>query len=83
MTEGASASGRMNWLNIMTVISAAILIVTEIIGAGLATGWAIAGLFGLGDIGAYVLEALFGLGGLALVVVFVRSAARVEPFVER
>ena len=83
MTEGARASVRVNWLNLVTVISAAILIGTEIIGAGLATGWAIAGLFGLGDIGAYVLEALFGLGGLAVIVFFVRAAARIEPFIER
>jgi hypothetical protein len=83
MTEGARASGRVNWLNLVTVISAAILIGTEIIGAGLATGWAVAGLFGLGDIGAYVLEALFGLAGLVVVVYFVRAAARIEPFVER
>ena len=83
MTEGARASGRVNWLNLVTVVSAAILIGTEIIGAGLATGWAIAGLFGLGDIGAYVLEALFGLGGFAVIVFFVRAAARIEPFVER
>ena len=82
MTEEARAYGRVNWLNLMTVISAAILIGTEIIGAGLATGWAIAGLFGLGDIGAYVLEALFALAGLVIVVYFVRAAARIEPFVE-
>jgi hypothetical protein len=83
MTESARASGRVNWINLVTVVSAAILIGTEIVGVGLATGWAIAGLFGLGDIGAYVLEALFGLGALAIVVTFVRAAARIEPFVER
>jgi hypothetical protein len=83
MTESARTSGRVNWINLMTVVSAAILIGTEIVGVGLATGWAIAGMFGLGDIGAYVLEALFGLGALAIVVAFVRSASRIEPFVER
>ncbi len=83
MTESARASGRVNWINLVTVVSAAILIGTEIVGVGLATGWAIAGLFGLGDIGAYVLETLFGLGALAIVVTFVRAAARIEPFVER
>jgi hypothetical protein len=83
MTESARASGRVNWINLVTVVSAAILIGTEIVGVGLATGWAIAGMFGLGDIGAYVLEALFGLGALAIVVAFVRAAARIEPFIER
>ena len=83
MTESARASGRVNWINLVTVVSAAILIGTEIVGVGLATGWAIAGLFGLGDIGAYVLETLFVLGAFAIVVTFVRAAARIEPFVER
>ncbi len=83
MTESARTSGRVNWNNLVTVVSAAILIGTEIVGVGLATGWAIAGMFGLGDIGAYVLEALFGLGALAIVIAFVRAAARIEPFVER
>ena len=83
MTESTRASGRVNWINIVTVVSAAILIGTEIVGVGLATGWAIAGLFGLGDIGAYVLETLFVLGAFAIVVTFVRAAARIEPFVER
>jgi len=83
MTDVSPAKGRINWTNSITVISAAILIGTEIVGTGLATGWAIAGFFALGDIGAYVLEALFGLGALAVVVAFVRAAARIEPLVER
>lgn len=83
MSEGERMAGRVNWLNVVTVLSAAILIGTVTIGAGLATGWAVAGLFGLGDIGAYVLEALFGLAGLSLMVAFVRNAALIEPFVER
>ena len=56
MSEGASSARGVHWTNVITVVSAAILIGTEIIGAGMATGWAIAGLFGLGEIGAYVLE---------------------------
>lgn len=75
--------GRINWLNTITVASAAILIGTEIIGAGIATGWAIAGFLSLGDIGASVLMALFGLGALAIVVAFVRGAARIEPLIDR
>ena len=59
MSEGASSARGIHWTNVITVVSAAILIGTEIIGAGMATGWAIAGLFGLGEIGAYVLEAVF------------------------
>jgi hypothetical protein len=82
MADASPAKGTIIWPNTITVISAAILIGTEIIGAGLATGWAVAGFFGLGDIGAYALEAIFGAGALAVVVAFVRTAARVEPLVE-
>jgi hypothetical protein len=83
MAAQGQSKGRINWLNGITVISAAVLIGTEIVGAGIATGWAIAGFFSLGDIGAYVLEALFGVGALAVVIAFVRSAVRIEPLVER
>jgi hypothetical protein len=83
MADASPAKGGINWTNTITVISAAILIGTEIIGTGFATGWALAGFFSLGDIGAYVLEALFGLAALAVVVAFVRAAARVEPLIER
>jgi hypothetical protein len=83
MADASPAKGSINWTNTITVISAAILIGTEIVGTGLATGWAIAGFFSLGDIGAYVLEAIFGAGALAVVVAFVRAASRVEPLVER
>lgn len=83
MSESASGSRRMNWTNVITVVSAAILIGTEIIGAGFAAGWAIAGLFGLGDIGAYVLQALFGVLACYIIFNFVRRAARIEPFFVR
>lgn len=51
----------------MMVVCMAILIGVELFGVALATGWAIAGLFELGDIVSYVLMALFsGLAGYAL-----------------
>lgn len=83
MSEGASGAGGVQWTNVITVVSAAILIGTEIIGAGMATGWAIAGLFGLGEIGAYLLEAVFVAAACVIIFNFVRRAAKIEPFVER
>lgn len=83
MAEEAAKKGRVNWLNTLTVISAAILIGTEVIGAGLASAWAIAGFFSLGDIGAYVLQALFGVGAVAVIVAFLRAATRIEPLIDR
>jgi hypothetical protein len=63
---------------IFTVISVAVLVGTEILGATLAAGWALAGLLELGPTLAYALMAIFGAGGAALLVMFVRSALRVE-----
>ena len=83
MPEVAGGTRRMNWTNVITVISAAILIGTEIIGAGFATGWALAGLFALGDIGAYVLQGLFSILACVIIFNFVRRAAKIEPFFER
>ncbi|MEX0589474.1 MAG: hypothetical protein WD207_00150 [Xanthobacteraceae bacterium] len=83
MNEAARKPGRILWVNVVTVISAAILIGTVIIGTGLATGWAIAGMLGVAGIGAYLIEAVFVVGAVAVVVAFVRTASRVEPFVER
>ena len=74
-------SRRINWLNVITVASAAILIGAEVFGAAFAASWAIATLFGLDQFFRYALDAmLFGLG-LIVMVQFMRSAARVEPFV--
>ena len=63
---------------LFTVISVTVLVGTEIIGAALAGGWAVAGALDLGSAFAYALMAIFGAGGLALLVMFVRSALRVE-----
>jgi len=72
---------RILWPNVLTVISAAILIGVEVFGAGLAGGWALGSLFGLGIIGTYVLEAVFLLSGLYVMALFLRTAMQVEPFI--
>jgi hypothetical protein len=68
------------WLNVVTVISAAILISAEVFGAAFAGSWAIANLLALGSFGARVLDGLFMLIGVVVMVQFVRAAHRVEPF---
>jgi hypothetical protein len=72
---------RILWQNVLTVISAAILISAEVFGAAFAGSWAIANLFSLGALGARVLDGLFILLGIVVMVQFVRAAHRVEPFV--
>ncbi len=83
MNEVVRKPGRIIWANVITVVSAAILIGTITVGTGLATGWAIAGLLGLGNAAAYTLESLFAVLAVVIVYAFVRAAMRVEPFVER
>jgi len=76
-------SRRIVWLNVVTVVSAAILIGAEVFGAAFAGSWAIATLFDLGTLGARVLDVLLVLCGIAIMVQFVRAAHRIEPFTAR
>lgn len=76
-----SKSRRINWLNVITVVSAAILIGAEVFGAAFAASWAIATLFGLDQIVRYTLDAVLFASGIAVMISFMRSAQRVEPFV--
>ena len=71
---------RIVWLNVLTVVSAAILISAEVFGAAFAGSWAIASLLALGTIGARILDGVFVLCGIVVMVQFVRAASRVEPF---
>ena len=73
---------RIIWLNVLTVVSAAILIGAEVFGAAFAGSWAIATLFELGNTIARGLDVIFMAGGLYIMVQFVRNAKRVEPFTE-
>ncbi len=74
---------RIIWLNVLTVVSAAILIGAEVFGAAFAAGWAFATLFQLGEYGVYGLQVVFFVLGIAVMVRFVLNARRVEPFTER
>jgi hypothetical protein len=74
---------RTNWTHTITVVSLTILVAVELLVAGVAAGWALAGMLGLGEIGAYVLEALGAAVALYLVWAFFRTAARHEPLSTR
>jgi len=74
---------RIVWLNVITVISAAILIGAEVFGAAFAGSWALATLFELGSTGQRVLDICFVLVGLVVMAQFVRFAHRIEPFTAR
>ena len=73
---------RILWLNVLTVVSAAILIGAEVFGAAFAGSWAFATLFELGSTVARVLDVIFLLIGLVIMIQFVRFAHHIEPFTE-
>ena len=79
----AAGSRRIVWLNVVTVISAAILIGAEVFGAAFAGSWALATLFDLGGIGQRILDGVFVLCGIAIMAQFIRNAHRIEPFTVR
>ena len=73
---------RINWLNVMTVFSAAILIGAEVFGGAFAAGWAFANLFHLEGYAVHILQGVLFLAGVYVMVRFVMNAKRVEPFTE-
>ena len=72
-------SRAVNWQNLITVASVLILIGTEVFGVALAGGWALAGLFELGDVVGHVLMGLFSLAALYVVYLLWRRASHIEP----
>jgi hypothetical protein len=74
---------RINWMHVSTVVSAAILIAAEVFGATFAGGWAIALLFGLGEYGHWIVQAGLFVLGVFVMIAFLRSAQRIEPFTTR
>jgi hypothetical protein len=78
-----AGSRRIAWQNVMTVISAAILIGAEVFGAAFAAGWAVASLMDWGTIGEHIMQGVFFVAGAAAMVAFIRNAQRVEPFTRR
>ena len=69
----------INWTNATTLISVAILVGTELLGAGVAAGWAIGGLFGLGETITHGLQGVFVLAALTGLYYFLRAALAHEP----
>jgi hypothetical protein len=82
-TPSTAPSQRINWLNVLTVVSAAILISAEVFGAAFAGGWAVANLFEFGTDGVHIFQGIFFVLGIAVMVAFVRHAQEVEPFLTR
>jgi hypothetical protein len=79
-TQPTRRPRRIVWENVLTVVSAAILISAEVFGAAFAGSWAIANLLALGSVGARALDGFKVVCGIVVMVQFVRAARRIEPF---
>jgi len=75
----AAALKPINWTNAITLISVAILVGTELLGAAAAAGWAIGGLFALGETITHILQGVFVLAALTGLYYFLRAALAHEP----
>ena len=73
------AKGGVNFKNLLTLVSVAILVGVEFLGVAVAAGWALAGLFGLSQTLETVLMTAFGALGVYALFVFMRRAVTVEP----
>ena len=78
-TKALAASRPINVRNAVTLGSVAVLVGTELVGAGGAAGWAIGGLFQLGEPFTHILEGLLILLALTGLFYFLRAALAHEP----
>ena len=69
----------IHWMNMLTIVSVAILVGTELVGVSWAAGWALGGIFQLPRFVSAGFEIAGGLFGMFLLFYFVRAALRVEP----
>ena len=87
-TSKLSGSRRINWINVSTVLSAAILFAAEVFGAAFAGGWAVYNillsplfeLVGLDAYGVHITLGVLFICGILVMAAFIRNAMRVEPF---
>jgi hypothetical protein len=76
-------AGKLNSRNLMTIVSVTILVGAEILGAALALGWALGGVFELSELWRQIMIGIFLAGGVYAMYRFFRHAASVEPIFDR
>jgi hypothetical protein len=69
----------VNTRNLVTILSMMILVGTEVFAVAVAAGWALAGMFELGDTVGHVLMGLFSLLALYIMVQLWKRATAIEP----
>ena len=69
----------MNARNLITILSMMVLVGTEVFAVAIAAGWAIAGLFELGDTVGHVLMGLFSVLAAWIMLQLWQRATSIEP----
>ncbi len=69
----------MNTRNLITIFSMMVLVGTEVFAVAIAAGWAIAGLFELGDTVGHVLMGLFSVLAAWIMLQLWKRATSIEP----
>ncbi|GJD43104.1 hypothetical protein AFCDBAGC_0948 [Methylobacterium cerastii] len=69
----------VNARNLITILSMMVLVGTEVFAVAIAAGWAIAGLFELGDTVGHVLMGLFSLLAAWIMFQLWQRATSIEP----
>ena len=69
----------MNARNAVTILSMMVLVGTEVFAVAIAAGWALAGLFDLGERVGHVLMGLFSLFAAWIMLQLWRRATSIEP----
>ena len=69
----------MNTRNLITIVSMIVLVGTEVFAVAIAAGWALAGLFDLGDTVGHVLMVLFSSIAAWIMLQLWRRAVSIEP----
>ena len=65
--------------NLITILSLMVLVGVEVFAAAIAAGWALAGLFDLGDTVGHVLMVVFSLFSAWIMLHLWRRAVKAEP----
>jgi hypothetical protein len=69
----------VNGRNAITIVSMMVLVGTEVFAVAIAAGWAVAGIFDLGDQVGHVLMGIFSLFAAWIMVQLWRRATSIEP----
>jgi hypothetical protein len=69
----------VNTRNLITILSMMVLVGTEVFAVAIAAGWALAGLFDLGDTVGHVLMVVFSLFAAWVMLQLWRRATTIEP----